>query len=100
MSETISFIVDISSMLKKVGTINRELQVLTDGFLARTINIQNNGQISIEDLEVADNTTITIELRNIYDCGGMSAPLVYEFIIAGGIPQPQSDIFQVTITKA
>jgi hypothetical protein len=98
MSRTISFTIDIPDILKKAD-VNRELQVLTDGFLVRTINIQNNGQIGIENLEVVDNTTITVELRDVYGNGGMSAPLVHEFTITDGTPQPQSDIFQVTIAK-
>jgi len=99
MRGDINLTINISDTIKKVG-VDRELQILTDGLLARTINILNSRQTIIEYLEVVDNTMITIELRDVYDNGGMSAPLIYEFVVVDGIPQPQSDIFQVTVTQA
>ena len=87
----------------------RELQILFDGVVVRTLNIPDAlsqtmdtpdiGPIQFINLQVPDSATITIELRGIYKTGGMSAPLVHEFTIVDGMPQPPSDIFDITILR-
>ncbi|MCK9558617.1 MAG: hypothetical protein M0R50_11345 [Candidatus Cloacimonetes bacterium] len=82
MSRNIDLIVKIPNFITK-----SEVQVLIDGVLSRTINTTaEDKQITITDLLIDDNTTITVELRAIDSSGVMSLPLVYEFSFVSGIP--------------
>jgi len=99
MNGKIDLIIVIPDSLKKSDIITREMQVLVDGVLFRTINASDIGQTKVTGLQISDNTTITIELRGIYDTGAMSAPLVYEFVVIDGVPYPRSEIFDITILK-
>jgi hypothetical protein len=99
MNGTIDLVVVIPEILKTSNIITRELQVLTDGKLVATIDASDRGQVEVRDLQVCDSTTITIEMRGIYDSGAMSAPLVHEFIILDGIPEPRSELFNTVVLK-
>ena len=96
MSRNIDLTVKIPNFITK-----SEIQVLIDGILSRTVNTtKENERVAIQDLLVDDNTTITVELRAIDNSGTMSLPLVYEFIIAGGIlimPHLLSEILSVKV---
>ena len=87
-------------VLNNIGIVGRELQVLLDGLLTQTIDITDIDQtnISIPLVDIAG--TITIELRDINEDGGMSSPLIYEFMVVDGdIPAPLSDYFTVHISR-
>jgi hypothetical protein len=99
MSNTIELMITISEVLKKEGIVRRELQVLEDGILSHTINIPELGGTQICPLSVDEAATITIELRDIDKDGGMSAPLVYEFVIVDDFVKNKSDIFDVKILR-
>lgn len=96
MNGTIDMVITIPEVLKKSEATSREVQILIDGMPFKTVNDRNVESIEIPDLQIVDNTTITIELREV--CGTtMSAPLVHEFMVVDGYPKPQSDIFDIAI---
>jgi hypothetical protein len=96
MNGTIDMVITIPEVLKKSEATSREVQILIDGMPHKTINDRDIESVEISELQVVDNTTITIELREV--CGTtMSAPLVHEFMVVDGYPSPQSDIFDIVI---
>jgi hypothetical protein len=99
MNGTIDLVVIIPDILKTSNIATRELQVLVDGLPVATVTAPDNGQVEVSNLQVCDSTTITVELRGIYDTGVMAAPLVHEFIILDGIPNPRSELFHIVILK-
>jgi hypothetical protein len=99
MNGTIDLVVVIPDVLKIPNIITRELQVLANGVPVATIDASDRAKVEVNNLQVSDDTTITIEMRGIYDTGAMSAPLVHEFIILNGIPEPRSELFNTLVLK-
>ncbi|MFA5767154.1 MAG: hypothetical protein WC919_04480 [Candidatus Paceibacterota bacterium] len=99
MNGAINLVVVIPDVLKTPNIITRELQVLADGVSVAMLDASDKGQVEVNNLQVRDSTTITIEMRGIYDTGAMSAPLVHEFIILDGIPEPRSELFNTIVLK-
>ena len=96
---TIDLAIGVPDSLKKSDIVARELQILVDGLLSQTIDVPDSGQVDVIGLNVLGDSTITIELRGIYGSGAMSAPLVHEFLVSSGNPEPQSDIFDITVLR-
>jgi hypothetical protein len=99
MVGTIDIVMNIPDDLKNPNVATRELQVLIDGKLLTTDTVSETGRCLVKKIPVIDSTTITLELRGIHSSGAMDAPFVHEFIIVDGLPNPQSDMFNITILK-
>ena len=91
-------VITINNTIQRVGVASRELQVLSDGLLSKTIDL-DVADVTIPPVSIDEAATITIELRDVEPSGAMSAPLIHEFVIVDGVPKPQSDIFHVEVRK-
>ena len=99
MNATVELSVYIPCSLKKSNITSYELQVLLNGKLsASCIILYRYGKVG--GIVVEDDTIITLELRGIHADKTMDAPIVHEFTIVGGHPEPKSDLFGIKVLKA
>jgi hypothetical protein len=99
MRDIVNLEIVVIEALNKTGVVGRELQILNDGLPSKTINIADLNLVNMKVPDVDISTTITIELRDIDSIGTMSSPLVYEFVVTDGMPQPESEFFKVFMVR-
>ena len=98
MNGKIDLVIDIPEVLQKPHIVKSELQILKDGILYKSIIVERPRHMVI-DMPVQDSTTITVELRGIYESGVMDTPVIHEFVIVDGLPVPRSELLGITIFK-
>lgn len=99
MNNIIDLNIIIPASFKKQEMLSLELQILVDGVVAKTVNTVDS-RMEVCGLEISDTTTITLELRGIYNSSNMSSPVVHEFSIVNNAAVPHSDFFDIKIRNS